>query len=229
MFYKLKGRRGNRLTSGVARGFTLIELLVVIAIIAILAAILFPVFARARENARRAACQSNLKQIGLSVQQYAQDNDEKYLPLQAASAVPPNDMTFVNMLEPYTKSTQVFMCPSGPLRVTVNTPGFDNLEQKDYLWQVLGNPGSTGHYGLNSNLADSNGGLSMAKVVAPAETALAFDCSLYEAIGHTVDEDPIGDASLRHFDGNNFCYADGHVKWLPKSRSISGYSINYLP
>src|SRR5690349_12144108 len=63
-----------------ARGFTLIELLVVIAIIALLAAILFPVFARARENARRASCQSNLKQIGLGFHQYTQDYDDR-LPL----------------------------------------------------------------------------------------------------------------------------------------------------
>jgi prepilin-type N-terminal cleavage/methylation domain-containing protein len=61
-------------------GFTLIELLVVIAIIAILAAILFPVFGRARENARRSSCQSNLKQIGLGAMQYTQDYDEQYLP-----------------------------------------------------------------------------------------------------------------------------------------------------
>src|SRR6187549_1872617 len=67
---------------GHKKGFTLIELLVVIAIIAILAAILFPAFARARENARRASCQSNLKQIGLGIMQYTQDYDEKY-PYQA--------------------------------------------------------------------------------------------------------------------------------------------------
>ncbi len=69
------GRSAHRRTKW---GFTLIELLVVIAIIAILAAILFPVFARARENARRASCQSNLKQIGLGIFQYAQDYDEYY-------------------------------------------------------------------------------------------------------------------------------------------------------
>jgi prepilin-type N-terminal cleavage/methylation domain-containing protein len=69
-------RTGGR--NSVQAGFTLIELLVVIAIIAILAAILFPVFARARENARRASCQSNLKQLGLAVMQYAQDYDEYY-------------------------------------------------------------------------------------------------------------------------------------------------------
>ena len=70
--------RSQRIHSKVGRGFTLIELLVVIAIIAILAAILFPVFARARENARRATCQSNLKQIGLGLMQYSQDYDETY-------------------------------------------------------------------------------------------------------------------------------------------------------
>src|SRR5687768_5924591 len=67
----------RRKRNGALKGFTLIELLVVIAIIAILAAILFPVFARARENARRSSCQSNLKQIGLGFAQYTQDYDEK--------------------------------------------------------------------------------------------------------------------------------------------------------
>ncbi len=83
-------------------GFTLIELLVVIAIIFILAAILFPVFARARENARRALCQSNLKQIGLASIQYAQDYDEMSVPSKYDVNAPPYWMEFI---QPYAKST----------------------------------------------------------------------------------------------------------------------------
>ena len=92
--------------------FTLIELLVVIAIIAILAAILFPVFARARENARRSACQSNLKQIGLGFAQYTQDYDET-LPVGVDSS--PGSFwgaSWVGRLQPYIKSGQIFTCPS---------------------------------------------------------------------------------------------------------------------
>ena len=93
--------------------FTLIELLVVIAIIAILAAILFPVFARARENARRSSCQSNLKQIGLGLIQYAQDYDEMVVP--ASNYIPPgtpDDDAWFNLVQPYVKSKQIFTCPS---------------------------------------------------------------------------------------------------------------------
>jgi type II secretory pathway pseudopilin PulG len=94
-------------------------LLVVIAIIAILAAILFPVFARARENARRSSCQSNLKQLGLAVIQYVQDYDEKY-PLAGRQGEAPTTMTdwwwqpWPTEVQPYIKSTQVFRCPSDP-------------------------------------------------------------------------------------------------------------------
>lgn len=108
-------------------GFTLVELLIVIAIIALLAAILFPVFARARENARRSVCLGNLKQIGLALQQYTQDYDEK-MPVQtyaltynfmdASAGATSNSgwaggtTNWPNALFPYTKSTAIYSCPS---------------------------------------------------------------------------------------------------------------------
>jgi prepilin-type N-terminal cleavage/methylation domain-containing protein/prepilin-type processing-associated H-X9-DG protein len=111
-------------------GFTLIELLVVIAIIAILAAILFPVFARAREKARQASCQSNLKQIALGTLMYAQDYDERYMGptqnpsvlkpggrtcsgcIQLGEAYAPTDPAYWHPLQPYIKNSQVWYCPS---------------------------------------------------------------------------------------------------------------------
>jgi len=99
----------------VKRGFTLIELLVVIAIIAILAAILFPVFARARENARKSSCQNNLKQLALGFKQYINDFDERY-PLvlvttnSGTSYAPPYG--WADALQPYIRNTQVYQCPS---------------------------------------------------------------------------------------------------------------------
>ena len=90
--------------------FTLIELLVVIAIIAILAAILFPVFAQAREKARQASCLSNLKQIGIALTMYQSDYDSQYPPSQLGTGT--NIVSWPTMLQPYIKNEQVFVCPS---------------------------------------------------------------------------------------------------------------------
>ena len=110
MFYSEKLRAKNARPA-----FTLIEILVVIAIIAILAAILFPVFARSRENARRSSCQSNLKQIGLSLVQYTQDYDGyivgHYYFLGDETAFP-GGYRWMDAIQPYVKSEQVFTCPS---------------------------------------------------------------------------------------------------------------------
>ena len=137
-------RRAKRL--GATQAFTLIELLVVVAIIALMAAILFPVFGRARENARRSSCQSNLKQIGLGIMQYVQDFDETmprvYFQNHATSDTIPNNTgnagyrvqdeptgennpivnyKWMDAVFPYIKSEQIFVCPSaGSRRVGTN-------------------------------------------------------------------------------------------------------------
>lgn len=121
------------------KGFTLIELLVVIAIIAILAAILFPVFARARENARRSSCQSNLKQIGLGLVQYSQDYDEMFLNAGNDGGA----LIWGDLVQPYIKSIQVMECPSN----TVRDFSYRPAAQRTTGYEV-------GSYSMNSSYAD---------------------------------------------------------------------------
>jgi len=226
------------------RGFTLIELLVVIAIIAILASILFPVFARARENARRASCQSNLKQIALGVFMYTQDYDER-MPRTRFSALlvtPTDPYGWADMMQPYLKSTQIFQCPSETNSVNTSVglngsaPSVTAAGYSDYfmnaavynqsdaafvspaLTVLLGDSTSGNSYnnydGCFSSYADQTGGGS---VGATCTTAASYITNLISSTGIT--------AAGRHLDGANYAFADGHVKWL-KGSIISGTVIN---
>ena len=201
-------------------GFTLIELLVVIAIIAILAAILFPAFARARENARKTSCLSNLKQIGLGMMQYTQDYDEKMLNQNVGTG-----QHFGYLLQPYLKSQQLLVCPSAS-GSTYDATGAFPTDNKDHTWLFaagvpVGNtPPFAGSYGMNSSFE----GVSLATFTSPSTSAMFFD-----AAAPSVPSPSFAQMfnSSRHFDGFSIAYADGHAKWQIKSKVVSDPNLFY--
>jgi len=215
------------------RGFTLIELLVVIAIIAILAAILFPVFARAREKARQASCMSNLKQIMLGSLMYAQDYDEKFHGWVTWCWNDPAHIDPSNPVKvmPYIKNAQLFVCPSATLNAN-----FRNCGKADALPELS--------YGYNEWIShnwsecgcDGHAVVKMAYWPKPAETLMWADshCGMIwgeEAgtgiiwrvawpdsnycvcSGGTPPSQTDRATGTRHNQGSNVAFQDGHVKY----------------
>lgn len=206
-------------------GFTLIELLVVIAIIAILAAILFPVFARARENARRASCQSNLKQIGLGVIQYTQDYDE---------AMPPTDADASRYalsglrIGTYTKSDQLLRCPSDSNTTAVvrNISNTGDVPNSYYVpMDEFDVPTSAG-WGVFGN----NAAVSVADFPNTAQTIMVAERNANEADWHISrdtatpsggnSQDASSRVTNRHLDTAVFLFVDGHVKALKRPATL---------
>lgn len=180
----------SRRKAACGKGFTLIELLVVIAIIAILAAILFPAFAKARESARRSSCASNLKQIGLAFMQYNQEYDDHTM-LVDETVTPP--VRWNNAVQPYIKSQQIFRCPSMP--------------------QETAPPDSD--YVVNGFFTHA---LNMAVFQTPAEQILmterAKDLDDTDYHPWKIADFQPNIEKARHLETSNYLFADGHVKSL---------------
>jgi len=227
-------------------GFTLIELLVVIAIIAILAAILFPVFQKVRENARRTSCASNEKQLGLAFTQYTQDADEKFPPTCTYSApLGRNVANWGQEIYPFVKSTGVFICPDNTEGGQYKGDGSGKNMQND------GNPSSTGapevpvSYAYNYALGQSYNDydhirkfapavpLALAAVNSPsnkimvAESIEEYGMAYYDWSGDGTNG--FGDSTHRVFAPHggrwNCLFIDGHVKTLLPVATATPYNM----
>ena len=218
------------------RAFTLIELLVVIAVIALLAAILFPVFAQAREKARQAVCLSNMKQIGMGIQMYVQDNDEQIFFRATANAASTrtgvsvaktspayNALQWWNLLMPYVKSTAIFTCPDDA--------------QPTLSADTTGNAVIPRSYIASAAVED----LTLAQIDDPVQTLVITEKWAVLSDGITAvsapwmdafdgDMGPDGahmmkDVANRHQGGLNTAFFDGHARWLAPGTLISSRDL----
>jgi len=205
------------------KGFTLIELLVVIAIIAILAAILFPVFAKAREKARQASCSSNLKQLALGALMYAQDYDELLMPLYYD--VPDHMSWAVNFLQPYVKNMNVVECPSTKAR----SYGWNYRYLDHRPMAALAVPAETVMFCDVKRCINSSGGyswnisLSAPSYFAPS-TMPPAPFSDEDELPLTGDSHHSPRARGTHNGGPEVAFVDGHVKWMRTTQFFYGQS-----
>ena len=232
-------------------GFTLIELLVVIAIIAILAAILFPVFAQAREKARQTSCLSNTKQIGLAFMAYIHDYDERFPPQMGIATVNGREYTqnwgleyvvggntVPSLIGPYVKNTAIFRCPSASgnaklsymyndLAARKATAAFQGVVQTVLLAESTASDPSL--VGINPAAAPPAGQLAynVGHAVVPKDQPPMAATGVDKTLGGGTGDNTRWDAmklndGLRHSEGGNFLRADGSAKWTKFNQTANG-------
>jgi len=221
-------------------GFTLIELLVVIAIIAILAAILFPVFARAREKARQTSCLSNQKQIALALLMYSQDVDERFPAVYNDNVPAIGRYIWADCIAPYVKNREIFSCPGGPNDVNVGSSG--SIQGTRYSMNMVHN------WGWPEDCASWSGDIvypiKQSMIKFPAEFVFCFEssnCWWCHWLSHagwnatTTSSDGmvlvgvLGETIYpRHNGGCNISFVDGHAKWMSTS-GIYGLAMQEHP
>jgi prepilin-type N-terminal cleavage/methylation domain-containing protein/prepilin-type processing-associated H-X9-DG protein len=235
------------------QGFTLIELLVVIAIIAILAAILFPVFARAREKARQASCESNLKELMLAALMYVQDYDEKFPLVRTAcgdgasapnrTTTPVSHIPIYVRLNPYIKNWQIWACPSGGGDCLNDSTHYMGVNDAIAAGQVPAN------FSLGYSLFEGvmNSGYALAQYQYPSQSvyfadarclprwpAIAFadvcGASCTSGGAYTAASQALWtDDNTRHNGGSNIAFIDGHVKWRKSMDIVSHLDMQSGP
>lgn len=198
------------------RAFTLMELLVVIAILAILAAVLFPVFSQAREKARGAKCLSNMRQIGMAANMYLDDWEGRLYFHHAGL----EEITWASRLAPYTRNSGIYICPSDPETALIN-PNSGEVHRPSYLINAYFThnfpPGSNEHveFPVNQYTRDDP------RIVSPSETILFCESGI-KSRGHNQDDydawnglravEPLFNVT-RHNGGSHYCFLDGHAAW----------------
>jgi prepilin-type N-terminal cleavage/methylation domain-containing protein/prepilin-type processing-associated H-X9-DG protein len=229
-------------------GFTLIELLVVIAIIAILAAILFPVFAQAREKARSASCLSNVKQMALGAYMYSQDYDDQVVPRTVMFPGMAAGLPWQSLILPYVKNNNVYRCPNLPPTSNIRTSGYACncthvvIDLNNALPGTQTTP-NLAQFGTTADVIMFGDGQGAPKAQFPngPEANYGHEC-LYCPEGPEFTGRPVGNApyggyhsdflwhkgiTARHLGGGNMAFLDGHAKWVRADMLLSNKYDNF--